>query len=136
MLAIGTLSEAVSASLGSLSDVDTTGATAGNVLTFDGTQWEPGSGPTTVMRAQAGQASFQLYTTGGKTVTFPTAFAAAPRVLLTLANTPASTADVISLNVDDVTATSFYIYANCPNNFAGATAYVNWLAIPNGALTL
>jgi len=80
---------------------------------------------------QAGQASFSLYTTGGTTVTFPTAFAAAPRVLLTLADTPASTADVISLNVDNVTASSFYIYANCPGNFAGATAYVNWLAIPD-----
>ncbi len=77
---------------------------------------------------QAGQASFSLYTTGGTTVTFPTAFAAAPRVLLTLADTPAST-DVISLNVDNVTASSFYIYANCPGNFAGATVYVNWLAI-------
>ena len=80
---------------------------------------------------QAGQASFSLYTTGGTTVNFPTAFAAAPRVLLTLANTPASKSDVISLNVDDVTASGFYIYANCPGNFAGATAYVNWLAIPD-----
>ena len=122
-------------SLGSLSDVDTTGASSGDLLQFDGTDWGPGT-PATSMRAQAGQASFSLYTTGGKTVDFPTAFAAAPRVLLTLANTPASTSDVISLNVDNVTASSFYIYANCPGNFAGATAYVNWLAIPDGALTL
>lgn len=122
-----------SASLDSLSDVDTTGATAGNLLTFDGTQWEPGSGPTPALRARSGQAVIGMGGTVLQTesVSFGVTFSSAPRVFLTLTGD----APDATISAESATTTGFTLRMRFPTNDSGSY-YINWLAIPDGSLTV
>ena len=124
-------------SLGSLSDVDTTGASTGDHLVFDGTQWgpvTPAAGPTPTVRMQAGQASALCYAETTIAVTFPTVFAAAPRVFCQLASDPGDRR--VWISTESVTASGFTMRIFHDANPGGVSRTFHWLAIPDGALTL
>jgi hypothetical protein len=88
------------------------------------------------MRAQAGQVTLSF--TSGSTVketsniTFSPAFAATPRILLTLAQ---ENGDII-LSTTDQTASVFKVRGTRLSNTFAQNVAVDWLAIPDGALTL
>ena len=120
-------------SLGSLSDVDTTGATNGDLLQFDGTDWGPGT-PATSMRAQAGSTSANCYAETTKAVTFGAAFAAAPRVFCQLASDPGTFS--VWISTESITTSGFTMRIFHDSNPGGVSRTIHWLAIPDGALTL
>lgn len=97
---------------------------------------EPYEPPDPVMRAQAGQVTLSF--TSGSTVketsniTFSPAFAATPRILLTLAQ---ENGDII-LSTTDQTASVFKVRGTRLSNTFAQNVAVDWLAIPDGALTL
>ena len=124
-------------SLGSLSDVDTTGASTGDHLVFDGTQWEPTTppgGPTPTLRMQSGQVSALCYAETTIAVTFPVAFAAAPRVFCQLASN--SGTFIVWISAESVTSSGFTMRIRHNTNPGGVSRTIHWLAIPDGALTL
>lgn len=120
-------------SLGSLSDVDTTGATNGDLLQFDGTDWGPGT-PATSMRAQAGQVTKLCYQETTIDVTFGTAFAAAPRVFCQLASDPGTFS--VWISTESITTSGFTMRVFHSANPGGASRTFHWLAIPDGSLSL
>lgn len=94
---------------------------------------DPYEPPDPVMRMQAGQATVNLFTNDTTSITFSPAFPAAPRVLVTLVTDPDGVA--VFANVDSVSTTGATIRLRCPTNWGGAFVF-NWLAVPDGSLTI